>query len=193
MGRTYPIARIRAGHDHHVRFLIACRKRLHRAQDRCVTWQTPRQLATPAWKSSASCARYFRDFDRLVRLSTRVRPVSGQPAQVSTEFQSRLAELTWEQTKIAVELSCRGVRTRRGLCQRALPRGGQGCLKANRVRTARTSQPIPRNSVSTYCTCIRRSSQSRTGGIATPYPRRRCFYDQRLTTSSCRHWLLHSG
>jgi hypothetical protein len=141
----------------------------------------------------ASCARYFRDFDRLVGLSTRVRPVFGQPAQISTEFQSRLVELTWEQTKIAVELSCRGVRTRRGLCQRALLRGGQGCPKANRVRTARTSHQIPRNSVSTYCTCIRRSSQSRTGGIATPYPRRRYFYDQRLTTSSCRHWVLHSS
>src|SRR5829696_6692483 len=147
MGRTYPIARIRAGHDHHVRFLIACRKRLHRAQDRCVTWQTPRQLATPAWKSSASYARYFRGFDRLVRLSTRVRPVSGQPAQVSTEFQSRLAELTWEQTKIAVELRCRGVRTRAGLWHRPLSSASQAWLNSNRVRTAWTSEPTPRNSI----------------------------------------------
>jgi hypothetical protein len=55
--------------------------------------------------------------------------VSGQPAQVSTEFQRRLAELTWEQTKIAVELSCGGVRTRRRLFQRALPRGDQGARR----------------------------------------------------------------
>ena len=82
-----------------------------------MAWETPRQLVTPAWKSSARhTPEYFMDFDRLVGLSTRVRPISGQPAQISTEFQSRLAELTWEQTKIAVGLSCRGVRTPRGLC-----------------------------------------------------------------------------
>jgi len=85
-----------------------------------------------------------------------------------------------------------GKDTARALLESASERR-PGCPKANRVCTARTSHPIPRNSVSTSSTCIRRSSQSRTGGIATPYPRRRCSYDQRLTTNRCRHWLLHCG
>jgi hypothetical protein len=54
-----------------------------------------RATGHPAWKSSAaSCSRYFMDLDRLVGLSTRVPPGSGQPAQITTDFQSRLAELT---------------------------------------------------------------------------------------------------
>jgi hypothetical protein len=65
-----------------------------------VAWETPRQLVTRRERAVRVMApEYFMDFDRLVGLSTRVWSISGQPAQISTEFQSRLAELTREQTK----------------------------------------------------------------------------------------------
>jgi hypothetical protein len=60
-------------------------------------------------------------------------------------------------------------------------RGGRlRCPKVNRVRTAPTSHPIPRSSVSTCSTCTQRLSRSRTGGIATPW-RRRCSGEHHLT------------
>ena len=62
------------------------------------------------------------------------------------------------------------------------------CPKVNRVRTAPTSHPIPRSSVSTCSTCTRRLSRSRTGGIATPW-RRRCFGEHHLTDDT---WVLRS-
>jgi hypothetical protein len=132
------------------------------------------------------------DFDRLVGLSTRPAYVrSTRPDQYRISESARRADLGANQDRGRTQLSW-GKDTARALSESASERR-PGCPKANRVCTARTSHPIPRNSVSTYSTCIRRSSQSRTGGIATPYPRRRCSYDQRLTTNRCRHWLLHCG
>jgi hypothetical protein len=187
MGRAYPIAA-----SGQVRTITSGSDRMEEATSPCAgsmcAWETPGQLAHPAWKSStASCSRYFMDLDRLVGLSTGVPSVSGQPTQVSTEFQRRFrrADLGANQDRGRTQLPW-GKDTTRALSESASERR-PGCPKANRVCTARTSHPIPRNSVSTCSTCIRRSSQSRNGGIATPYPRRRCSYDQRLTTNSCRH------
>jgi hypothetical protein len=116
---------------------------------------------------------------------------STRPGQYRISEAARRADLGANQDRGRTQLPW-GKDTARALSESASERR-PGCPKANRVCTARTSHPIPRNSVSTCSTCIRRSSQSRTGGIATPYPRRRCSYDQRLTTNSCRHWVLHCG
>jgi hypothetical protein len=118
---------------------------------------------------------------------------STRPGQYRISEAARRADLGANQDRGRTQLSW-GKDTARALSESASERR-PGCPKANRVCTARTSHPIPRNSVSTCFTCIRRSSQSRNGGIATPYPRRRCSYDQHLARRpvDARHRVLGRG
>lgn len=99
--------------------------------------------------------------------NTELQAVARRAGQGATQYGGRFG-VSWVRTHTE------------GSANERLPRRRLRCPKVNRVRTAPTSHPIPRSSVSTCFTCTQRLSRSRTGGIATPW-RRRCFGEHHLT------------